>query len=97
MKDNTESRIKNSPVRYVRDAKLRGTLFDSQDTSGIVSGVDTEFLVGHEEPPEALAWVRESMEWPLGESLDGHEFFLIPQIRRRCRSRSSSARRGGTP
>jgi hypothetical protein len=88
--------MKASPVGYVRDAKLRGKLFDSEDTSGLVSSVDTGFFVDHEEPLEALAWVRESMDWPLGELFDGHEFILILQARRRCRSRSSSSRRYAT-
>ena len=91
MKDNAESIMKASPVRYIRDAKLRGKLFNPDDTSGLVSSVDTGFYVDHGEPLEALAWVRESMEWPLGELIDGHEFILIIQPRRRSRSRSSSA------
>ncbi|KAF2841088.1 hypothetical protein M501DRAFT_1002195 [Patellaria atrata CBS 101060] len=94
MKKYAESIMKVSPVTYVRDAKLRGSLFDSKDTNGLVSSVDTGFFVDHEEPLEALALVRESMEWPLGELLDGHEFILILQARRRSRSRSSSAPSG---
>jgi hypothetical protein len=88
--------MKASPVGYVRDAKLRGRLFESKDTSGLVSSVDTGFFVDHEEPLEALAWVRESIEWPLGELLDGHEFVLILQARCRSRSKPSSSRRRGT-
>ena len=80
---------KASPVGYIRDAKLRGRLFDSEDTSGLVSSVDTAFFVDHEGPLEALAWVRESMDWPLSELFDGHEFILILQARRRSRSRSA--------
>src|SRR5437016_5793346 len=96
MKENAESIMKASPVGYVRDSKLRGKLFNPDDTSGLVSSVDTGFYVDHEEPLEALAWVRESMEWPLGELMDGHEFILIIQARRRSRSRSNSARRSVT-
>jgi len=96
MKDNAESIMKASPVGYVRDAKLRGRLFNPKDTSGLVSSVETGFFVDHEEPLEALAWVRESMDWPLGELFDGHEFILILQARRRSRLRSISAHRSGT-
>jgi len=96
MKDNAESIMRASPVGYVRDAKLRGSLFDSKDARGLVCSVDSGFFVDHEEPLEALAYVRESMDWPLGELLDGHEFILILEARRRSRSRSSSARRSGT-
>ncbi|KAI9653329.1 MAG: hypothetical protein M1829_001314 [Trizodia sp. TS-e1964] len=95
MKENAESIMQASPVRYVREAKLRGALFNPDDTSGLVSGADTGFFVDHEEPLEALAWVRESMEWPLGELLDGHEFILILQAKRRRRSRSSSTGQKG--
>jgi hypothetical protein len=93
MKDNARSIMEASPVDYVRNAKLRGRLFDTEDTSGLVSSVDSGFFVDHDEPLEALAWVRESMDWPLGELLDGHEFILILDSRRRSRSRSSSSRR----
>jgi hypothetical protein len=97
MRDNAESIMKASPVSYVRDAKLKGSLFNSEDTNGLVSCVDSGFFVDHEEPLEALAWVRELMEWPLGELEDGHEFILILQARRRHRSRSSSTGRSSTP
>ena len=96
MKDNAQSIMKASPVGYVMNAKLRGSLFDVEDTSGLVSSVDSGFFVDHGEPLEALEWVRESMDWPLGELLDGHEFVLILQARRRSRSRSSSSRQDAT-
>jgi len=85
--------MKASPIRYVRDAKLRGNLFDPEDASGLVSSVDTGFLVDHEEPLEALTWVRESMDWPLGELHDGHEFVLVLEARRRPLSKSRSLSR----
>lgn len=83
MKENAQSIIKASPVGYVRDAKLRGRLFASDDGSGLVSSADTGYFVDHKEPLEALARVRESMDWPLGELFDGHEFILVLQARRR--------------
>jgi hypothetical protein len=48
------------------------------------------FLVDHTESPEALASVRETMDWHFGELLEGHEFLLILQVRRRTQSRSAS-------
>jgi hypothetical protein len=96
VRKNAELIMKASPVRYVRDAKLRGKLFNPDDTSGLVSSVDTGFYVDHEEPLEALEWVRESMEWPLGELIDGHEFLLIIQARRRrVRFKSSPSSQSG--
>lgn len=80
--------MKASPVRYVRDAALRGTLFHPADATGAVSSVDTNFFVDHAEPLQALTWVRQSLDWPLGELLDGYEFLLILPARRRDRMRS---------
>lgn len=80
----------------VQNAQLRGSLFHPEDGSGLVSCADTRFPVDHEEPLEALTWVREIIEWPLGELLDGHEFIMIIETRHRSRSRSRSVRKGGT-
>lgn len=85
-----------SPISYVKDAKLRGSVFNPGDTSGLVSSVDSGFFVDHNEPLEALAWVREEMDWPLGELFDGHEFLLILEARRRSRSRSTSEPKSGS-
>lgn len=82
-----------SPVRYVREARLRGSLFDEGDLTGLISAVDTGFFVDHEEPLDALHFVREEMDWPLGDLLDGHEFILIVQAKHRAGSRSRSVRR----
>jgi hypothetical protein len=95
-RDNAARIMIASPVGYVRDSQLRGKLFDPTDTSGLVCGVDTGFFVDHEEPLDALAWVQENMHWPLGDLLDGHEYILILQAKRRSRSRSRSAGLGGT-
>lgn len=76
-----------SPISYIRDSALRGSLFDNEDSTGLVSGVDTKFFVDHGEPLEVLNEVRGLWDWPLGELLDGHEYLLIIQGRRR-RSRS---------
>lgn len=65
MKGHAEEIMKASPIRYVRDAKLRGNLFDPEDDSGLVSSVDTGFWIDHREPLEALARAREAIDWPL--------------------------------
>jgi hypothetical protein len=86
-RDNAEAIMKVSPISYVKDAELRGSLFDPEDTSGVISSVNTKFFVDHTEPLEALVWVREGQDWPLGELLDGYEFLLMIEVRRRHRSR----------
>lgn len=92
IRDNAEAVMKTSPISYVRDAKLRGSLFDPSDTSGAVSSVDTDFFLDHAEPLEVLAWVRGRINWPLGELHDGHEFLLLVEDRRRGKQDRS---RGG--
>lgn len=92
IRNNANSVMKQSPIEYVKNAVPRGNLFEPDDASGVISSVCTNFFVDHTEPLEALRWVRqEGLEWPLGELLDGHEFFLIMETRLRSRSRSWSA------
>jgi hypothetical protein len=81
-----------SPIPYIKNAKLCGTLFSPQDSTSIVSGVDTDFFVDHEEPLDALTMVRQYWEWPLGDLPDGHEFLLVLRGKSR-RSRSASSTR----
>ncbi|KAI2065042.1 hypothetical protein LOZ40_004287 [Ophidiomyces ophidiicola] len=73
--------MKASPVSYVRDARLHGSLFDSAtNPHGAVSSADTNFHVDHREPSAALAEIRATMDhyWPLGDlGGDGHEYLLI--------------------
>lgn len=90
IRERAEMIMKASPIRYVRDAKLRGNLFNSEDASGPVSSADTGFWVDHTEPLEALAWARKKADWPLGELHDGHEFLLVVEARRLLRSPSRS-------
>ena len=90
IRDHADAIMKGSPITYVKNAELRGSLFDSEDTSGAVSSVCTKFFVDHTEPLQALEWVREGLNWPLGELLDGFEFLLIIPTRRHGRSRPQS-------
>jgi hypothetical protein len=83
VRENAIPIMEASSVGYVRKAELRGKLFDPDDTSGLVSAVNSKFFVDHGEPLEALEWVRASMDWPLGALLDGHEFLLIIKGKRR--------------
>lgn len=98
IRDNAEAVMKVSPISYVRDAELRGSLFDPKDTSGVISSVYTMFFVDHTEPLQALSWAQQARDWPLGELLDGHEFlFLIAAPRRhRSRSRPTSESQSGS-
>ncbi|OKL55297.1 hypothetical protein UA08_09425 [Talaromyces atroroseus] len=90
IREFAEPIMRTSPIDYVRDAPLAGRAFDAEDKSGLGSAVHTQFFVDHGEPLQALAWVREVMDWPLGDLLDGYEFLLVLPGRRRRRSRSRS-------
>ncbi len=63
-------------IAYVKEAKLRGSVFNPEDASGLVSSVDTNFFVDHAEPLEALAWVQEEFDGPLAN------YFLFLKARR---------------
>ncbi|WEW59404.1 hypothetical protein PRK78_004876 [Emydomyces testavorans] len=94
VKENAEAIMRVSPIPYIREAKLCGSLFKPEDSTGLVCGVNTGFFVDHEEPLDALKMVRETWDWPLGDLLDGHEYLLVlPGKHRRSRSRSSKPER----
>lgn len=80
VREHTKAVITASPINYIRNAKLCGRLFDSDDKSGLVSSVDTNFFINHTEPLEALVRVRKRLDWPLGELFDGHEFILTIEV-----------------
>ncbi|KAL8717315.1 MAG: hypothetical protein Q9225_005432 [Loekoesia sp. 1 TL-2023] len=87
IKEHAEEIMRASPIRYVKDAQLRGSLFKPEDANGLVSSADTGFWVDHTEPLEALALARDRVGWPLGELHDGHEFLLVLEARRRTQPR----------
>ena len=80
IRDHAEAIMKASPISYVKNAELCGSLFDPEDKSRVVSSVYTNFFVDHTEPLKALAWIREGQDWPLGELLDEYEFLLIIEV-----------------
>lgn len=77
IRQNAKEVIKASPIPYVREAGLHGSIFEPGDSSGLVCGVDTRFFVDHGESVETLRRVRETREWPLGELPEGHEYLLV--------------------
>ncbi|OJD21471.1 hypothetical protein ACJ73_07186 [Blastomyces percursus] len=92
---NAKAVIEASPIPYIRNAKLCGTLFNPEDSTGLICGVNTGFFVDHEEPLEVLETVRQNWQWPLGNLPDGHEYLLIlPGKHRRSRSSSSYKSKG---
>lgn len=82
IRDNASGILASSPIKYLRTAKLSGSLFNKHDNSGLVCGVDTNFFIDHTEPLQALEEVRKFREWPLGDLLDGCEFLVIVQAKK---------------
>jgi hypothetical protein len=79
---NAKSILAVSPVAYVKDMELRGSLFEDGCTTGAVSCVFTNFYVNHNEPLEALAAYKAGGRWVLGELLEGHEFLIILPVQK---------------
>jgi hypothetical protein len=78
--------MKLSPVKYVREAKVTGSLFegtiDGQEENRIVCCADTEFWVDHSEPEEALEAMKgKGIAWPFGDLPEGHEFLVIVEVK----------------
>ena len=78
--ENAKLIIEASPIGYVREMQLRGSLFEKDCTSGAISSVYTEFYVDHEEPLAVLQSFKASGKWTLGELLEGHEFLIIVPV-----------------
>jgi hypothetical protein len=55
IRDNAKAIMKVSPISYVKDAELRGSLFDPENTSEVVSSVYTNVFVDLTESLGALA------------------------------------------
>lgn len=74
IRENAAEVLAASPVKYVREAALFGTLFGNVQAE-IVSGADTNFWVDHQEPMQVL----KSLEgrWPFGNLPEGHEYLLL--------------------
>ena len=83
MQEHAAHVMKASPIGYVREAELRGSIFGNDCNDGTVSSTFTDFFVDHAEPFEALARTREESGWLLGELPEGHEFFLVAEVIRR--------------
>ncbi|RYO92146.1 hypothetical protein DL762_001804 [Monosporascus cannonballus] len=91
IRQNADAIMKASPIPYIKEAQLRGILFEPQNAAGIISGVNTKFFVDHEDPLKALSLIRQEWDWPLGDLPDGHEYLLIlPGKQHRSRSQSST-------
>ncbi|KAF2183688.1 hypothetical protein K469DRAFT_727945 [Zopfia rhizophila CBS 207.26] len=60
--------LQSAPISYVKNAILRGSLFEEGVENGTVSSAYTNFWVDHQEPLDALAVIREQgINWPFGD------------------------------
>ncbi|KAL1991183.1 hypothetical protein VTN49DRAFT_5687 [Thermomyces lanuginosus] len=92
MRDHAKEIMETSPIPYVREARLRGSLFEPEDDStGLICGVDTNFFIDHTAPLRNLRSIQRDWKWPLGQLPEGHEYLLIlPSKHRLFKSLSPS-------
>lgn len=77
---NARAILQASPISYIQNMALCGSLFEDNCTSGAISSLFTSFYVDHAEPLKALSAYQARGQWLLGELLDGHEFLIILPI-----------------
>ena len=66
-----------SPVRYIREGKMNGSLWGLGDTTGVAT-LDTTFLVERQGMREAMRSMTErGRQWPLGGLPEGHEWVCM--------------------
>ena len=73
---NAAKALESSTVQYLRNAQVRGSLFE-EATDGSISVANTEYFIDHEEPDAILRYYVEKKQWPLGTLKEGHEFAVI--------------------
>jgi hypothetical protein len=72
---HVKSILDTSPVLYIRDMQLCGTLFEDDCNTSAISSVFTNFFVDHCEPLAALTIYKASSGWILGDLLEGFSFY----------------------
>ncbi|OAG39851.1 hypothetical protein AYO21_05917 [Fonsecaea monophora] len=82
VREHAKDVMESSPVRYIRSARLSGSLFVEGAPQGVICCADTNFWVDHGEPTKVLAEVRaRGLGWPFGDLPDGHEYLLLVKTR----------------
>lgn len=77
IRQHAQEVLKASPIEYVATAAVKGSLFNKDDSTGLICGADSNFFVDHTEPDQALHHVKSHRGWPLGNLPEGHEFLLV--------------------
>jgi len=77
VKQHAKNIIDSTPIQYLKESKLHGSLFSDVDDS-TVSSVNSNFFTDHTKVLEYLnEYLRLGRHWPLGALLEGHEFFIV--------------------
>ncbi|KZT72302.1 hypothetical protein DAEQUDRAFT_755157 [Daedalea quercina L-15889] len=69
--------LAQTPVRYLDDAELHGSLFGGDHPRGAVCSIFTRFYIDHEEPLRVLQTFKDVENWSLGELHEGYEFLVV--------------------
>lgn len=80
-RNNAAAILASSPVSYIQNAKPAGTIF--KKGGDLRCGADTNFHIDHSEVKAAIAELEAKDEWPLGDLVEGHEYLLLFDGRRR--------------
>lgn len=84
-RNNAADILAASPVSYIQKATPAGTIFE-KNGGDLRCGADTGFHVDQSEAKEAVSELEMRDEWPLGDLIDGHEYLLLFDGKRRRRS-----------
>ncbi|KAF8812722.1 hypothetical protein BYT27DRAFT_6406453 [Phlegmacium glaucopus] len=77
---NARKILAATPISYIKDTQLRGSIFEENCETRAVSCANTMFYIDHREPLEVLEDFKRQGRWCLGELLEGHEFLIIVPV-----------------
>lgn len=76
MKYSAAPMFNKSPIYYLKNAELRGKVFDDEDDTGLTCGIDTNSYIDNTKSRELVS-KRLGQDWPFGDLPDGHEYLLF--------------------
>lgn len=70
----------SSPVSYLKTSEPRGSLFQNESESDVVSSIATKFPINHAEPLAVLKEFVSKGRWRLGNLEENDEFLVIVPV-----------------
>lgn len=72
--------LASSPVSYLKTSEPRGSLFQNESESDVVSSIATKFPTNHAEPLAVLEKFVSEGRWRLGNLEENDEFLVIVPV-----------------